>query len=84
MDGWKSDAVVHRDESKRDESVRIVFYPDQVEVHSPGLLLPSITVEQMERGDVQSKLRNPVTRWIIKRYPWIHGALGEWHSVYAR
>jgi ATP-dependent DNA helicase RecG len=52
-------AVVHRDYSKRGESVRVFFYPDRVEVHSPGLLLPGITVAQMERGEVQSKLRNP-------------------------
>ena len=52
-------AVVHRDYSKRGESVRVFCYPDRVEIHSPGLLLPGITVEQMERGEVQSKLRNP-------------------------
>ncbi len=42
-------AVVHRDYSKRGESVRVFCYPDRVEIHSPGLLLPGITVEQMER-----------------------------------
>jgi ATP-dependent DNA helicase RecG len=49
-------AVVHRDYSKRGESVRVFYYPDRVEVHSPGLLLPGITVEQMERGEVVSGL----------------------------
>jgi predicted HTH transcriptional regulator len=53
-------AVIHRDYSKCGESVRVFYYVDQVEVHSPGLLLPGITVEQMERGMVQSKLLNPV------------------------
>lgn len=52
-------AVVHRDYSKRGESVRVFYYPDRIEIHSPGLLLPGITVEQMEQGEVQSKLRNP-------------------------
>jgi predicted HTH transcriptional regulator len=61
-------AVVHRDYSKRGESVRVFCYPDRVEVHSPGLLLPGITVEQMERGEVQSKLRNPVLAGLLKRW----------------
>jgi ATP-dependent DNA helicase RecG len=28
-------AVVHRDYSKRGESVRVFCYPDRVEIHSP-------------------------------------------------
>ncbi len=62
-------AVVHRDYSKRGESVRIFYYPDRVEVHSPGLLLPGITVEQMERGEVRSKLRNPVLAGLLRDIP---------------
>jgi predicted HTH transcriptional regulator len=38
-------------------------------VHSPGLLLPGITVEQMERGEVQSKLRNPVLAGLLSTVP---------------
>jgi ATP-dependent DNA helicase RecG len=62
-------AVVHRDYSKRGESVRIFYYADRVEIHSPGLLLPGITVEQMERGMVQSKLRNPVLASLLRDVP---------------
>lgn len=62
-------AVVHRDYSKRGERVRVFYYPDRVEVHSPGLLLPGITVEQMERGEVQSKLRNPVLGGLLSSLP---------------
>lgn len=40
-----------------------------MEVHSPGLLLPGITVEQMERGVVQSKLRNPVLAGLLRDLP---------------
>jgi len=62
-------AVVHRDYSKRGESVRVFCYPDRVEIHSPGLLLPGITVEQMERGEVRSKLRNPTLANLLKNIP---------------
>jgi ATP-dependent DNA helicase RecG len=62
-------AVVHRDYSRRGERVRVFYYPDRVEVHSPGLLLPGITVEQMQRGEVQSKLRNPVLAGLLSTLP---------------
>ena len=62
-------AVVHRDYSKRSESVRVFYYADRVEVCSPGLLLPEVTVEQMERGVVQSKLRNPVLANLLRDVP---------------
>jgi predicted HTH transcriptional regulator len=62
-------AVVHRDYSKRGESIRVFYYPDRVEVHSSGLLLPGITVEQMERGEVQSKLRNPILAGLLRDIP---------------
>ncbi|MBO0793648.1 MAG: DeoR family transcriptional regulator, partial [Ktedonobacteraceae bacterium] len=62
-------AVVHRDYSKRGESVRVFYYADLVEIHSPGLLLPGITVEQMQRGMVPSKLRNPVLANLLRDVP---------------
>jgi ATP-dependent DNA helicase RecG len=70
-------AVVHRDYSKRGESVRVFYYPDRVEIHSPGLLLPGITVEQMERGEVQSKLRNPTLANLLMGIPGYMERLGS-------
>ncbi|NWJ49207.1 MAG: putative DNA binding domain-containing protein, partial [Chloroflexi bacterium] len=43
-------AVVHRDYSRHGERIRLFFYPDRIEIHSPGLLMPGIKVEMMERG----------------------------------
>jgi predicted HTH transcriptional regulator len=50
--------VLYRDYSRRGESIRVFYYADRLDIHSPGLLLPGITVEQMRRGEVTSKLRN--------------------------
>src|SRR5437899_12967061 len=62
-------AVIHRDYSRSGESIRIFYYTDRVEIHSPGLLLPGITVEQMERGEVRSILRNPVLAGLLRDIP---------------
>lgn len=70
-------AVVHRDYSKRGESVRVFCYPDRVEIHNPGVLLPGITIEQMQRGDVQSKLRNPTLANLLKDVPGYTERLGS-------
>jgi predicted HTH transcriptional regulator len=62
-------AVVHQDYNKRCESIRVLYYSDRVEVHSTGRLLPGITVEQMQRGEVQSKLRNPLLANLFRDIP---------------
>ncbi len=62
-------AVIHRDYSRRGESIRVFYYTDRIEVHSPGLLLPGVTVEQMRRGEVTSKLRNPILAGLLRDIP---------------
>jgi predicted HTH transcriptional regulator len=62
-------AVIHRDYSRVGESIRIFYYSDRVEIHSPGLLLPGITVEQMSRGAVMSKLRNRTMAGLLRDIP---------------
>jgi len=62
-------AVVHRDYSRDGESIRVFFYPNRIEIHSPGLLLPGITVEMMARGETISKLRNPLLAGLLRDVP---------------
>ena len=62
-------AIVHRDYSREGESIRVFYYKDRVEIHSPGLLLPGITVEQMQRGEVDSRLRNSVLGTLLRDIP---------------
>ena len=62
-------AVIHRDYSRAGESIRVFYYADRIEIHSPGLLLPGITVEQMRRGEVTSRLRNPMLATLLRDVP---------------
>lgn len=62
-------AVIHRDYSRYGESIRVFYYADRIEIHSPGLLLPGVTVEQMEKGEVQSRLRNPMLANLLRDVP---------------
>jgi predicted HTH transcriptional regulator len=62
-------AVIHRDYSRYGESIRVFYFADRIEIHSPGLLLPGVTVEQMQKGAVQSRLRNPVLANLLRDVP---------------
>jgi ATP-dependent DNA helicase RecG len=62
-------AVVHRDYSLAGETVRILYYPDRVEVHSPGLFLPGIRLEDLRAGRVPSRPRNPLLATLLRDVP---------------
>ncbi len=51
-------ALVHCDYSHRGTPIRIAFYDNRIEVESPGILLPGMTIDDMKRG--VSQIRNPV------------------------
>jgi ATP-dependent DNA helicase RecG len=62
-------AVIHRDYTRIGESIRVFYYTDRIEIHNPGLLLPGITVEQLERGEAPSRLRNQVLANLLRDVP---------------
>lgn len=62
-------AVVHRDYSIQGEAIRIFYYTDHIEIHSPGLLLPGISLADLQQGKVRSKLRNPVLGTVLRDFP---------------
>ncbi len=70
-------AVVHRDYSREGESIRVFYYSDRIEIHSPGLLLPGITVVQMSRGEVISKSRNRALASLLRDVPGYMERLGS-------
>jgi ATP-dependent DNA helicase RecG len=62
-------ALVHRDYSLSGEAVRIFFYLDRVEVHSPGLLVPGIRLDELQHGASASRPRNPTLANILRELP---------------
>jgi len=62
-------ALVHRDYSLSGEAVRLFYYPDRVEIHSPGLLLPDIRLEDLREGRVPSRPRNPILANLLRDVP---------------
>ncbi len=57
-------ALVHTDYSHRGTPIRIAFFDNRIEVESPGLLLPGLTVEDMKQGI--SQIRNPVIARVFR------------------
>jgi ATP-dependent DNA helicase RecG len=51
-------AIIHRDWSISGQFIRVFMFDDRIEVMSPGRLLPPITVKAMQKGEVESRLRN--------------------------
>ncbi len=53
-------AVIHRDYSLSGQSIRVFIFDDRIEVHSPGALLPEITLEEIRLLKSRSVLRNRI------------------------
>jgi ATP-dependent DNA helicase RecG len=62
-------AVVHRDYSLRGEAIRLFYYTNRVEIHSPGMLVPDLTLEEVKQGKSRSKPRNPVIASLLRDMP---------------
>lgn len=67
-------AVVHADYAQRGSPIRIAIFADRVEVDSPGLLMPGLTIDDLWRG--VSKLRNHVVGRIFHEL----AMMEEWGS----
>ena len=67
-------AVVHADYAQRGAPIRIAIFDDRVEIESPGLLPPGLTVEDLRRG--VSKLRNRVIGRVFQEL----GLIEQWGS----
>ena len=57
-------ALVHADYSHRGTPIRVAFFDNRIEVESPGLLLPGLTVADMKLGI--SQIRNPIIARVFR------------------
>ncbi|WIY83403.1 helix-turn-helix domain-containing protein [Propionimicrobium sp. PCR01-08-3] len=64
-------ALVHANYAERGTPIRVGFYDDRIQIDSPGLLLPGMTVESMRRA---SRLRNPSLARIFREA----GIMEQW------
>lgn len=64
-------ALVHASYAERGTPIRVGFYDERIQVDSPGLLLPGMTVETMRRV---SRLRNPALARIFREA----GIMEQW------
>lgn len=53
-------AIIHRDYSLPGQRIRIFIFDDRIEVYSPGLVPPGVTLEELRQLKSRSVLRNPV------------------------
>ena len=67
-------ALVHADYSQRGAPLRVAYFDDRFEVTSPGLLMPGLTVEDMQAGI--SRIRNPVLARVFREL----GLMDQWGS----
>ena len=57
-------ALVHADYSHRGAPIRVAFFDNRIEIESPGLLLPGLTIEDIKQG--VSQIRNPVIARVFR------------------
>lgn len=67
-------AVVHADYSQAGSPLRLAIYDDRVEVDNPGMLLPGLTLDDVQQG--VSKLRNRVIGRVFREL----GLIEQWGS----
>ena len=78
-------ALVHADYSNSGTPIRVAFFDDRIEVESPGLLLPGLTIDDLKAG--VSQIRNPVIARIFRELElieqWGSGIPGIFNEIRA-
>ncbi len=62
-------AVIHRDYSREGEAIRVFIYADRIEVHSPGLLPPGISLDDLRALRAPSRPRNALLAQFLRDVP---------------
>ncbi|MCP9891412.1 putative DNA binding domain-containing protein [Cyanobium sp. Aljojuca 7D2] len=69
-----TNALVHADYSQRGAPIRVAFFDDRIEIESPGVLIPGLSIEDLPRGI--SRLRNRVISRVFREL----GLIEQWGS----
>lgn len=67
-------AIVHADYSQKGAPIRVAYFDDRIEIENPGILLPGLTVADLEEG--VSRLRNRVIGRVFREL----GLVEQWGS----
>ncbi len=62
-------ALVHSDYAQRGAPIRVVFLDNRIEIESPGILLPGLTIDEIKRGT--SRIRNHVIARVFRELNFI-------------
>ncbi|MBK5941354.1 helix-turn-helix domain-containing protein [Halochromatium roseum] len=57
-------ALVHGDYAQRGAPIRVVFLDNRIEIESPGILLPGLTIDEIKQGT--SRIRNHVIARVFR------------------
>ncbi|MDD2546331.1 MAG: helix-turn-helix domain-containing protein [Burkholderiaceae bacterium] len=74
-------ALVHSDYAQRGTPMRVAFFDDRIDIESPGLLLPGMTIEDMRSG--VSRIRNPVIARVFRELHLIEQRGSGIHRIFA-
>jgi ATP-dependent DNA helicase RecG len=58
-------AIAHADYAASGETVKVYIFDDRIELYSPGLMLPGMTVEELKNG--RSKIRNRAIATVFRK-----------------
>ena len=70
-----TNALIHRDYSLQGGQIQLLIFSDRIEVHSPGKLPNTLTIEMIKNG--ASYARNPILMKFVENYGYVeHLGLG--------
>lgn len=52
-------AIAHADYAAGGETIKVFIFDDRIEIYSPGLMLPGMTVDELKRGPRSATERSP-------------------------
>jgi ATP-dependent DNA helicase RecG len=74
-------AIAHADYAASGEIVKVFIFDDRIEIYSPGLMLPGMTVEELKRG--RSKIRNRAIASVFREVRLMERFGTAWEKIQA-